>query len=186
MNYHFTSDVHFYHANIIKYSNRPFVSVEEMNEALINNWNAVVAPNDIVWQLGDFSFAKIDKTEAILHRLNGQKYAVLGNHDQEIIKNRRDLLDKGLFKEIVSYKELKINGEHLCLFHFAGRTWNKAHRGSWSLWGHTHGDMEPYARSVDVGVDSPFITGKAEYRPFSFEEIKSFMNNREIIGHHDR
>lgn len=186
MKYHFTSDVHFHHKNIIKFCNRPFASIEEMNEKLIRNWNEVVAPQDIVWQLGDFSFASIEKTESILHQLNGEKYAVLGNHDKEIIRNRRRLLDNGLFKEIVSYKELKIEGTQVNLFHYAGRTWNKSHHGSYLLFGHTHNDLPPYGRSVDVGVDSTAILGHAVYRPFSFEEIKRFMDKQEIIGHHDR
>jgi calcineurin-like phosphoesterase family protein len=186
MNHYFTSDNHFFHTNIIKYSNRPFANVDDMNEQMIQRWNDIVNHEDIVWTLGDFSFAKIDKTIQILSRLNGQKSIVFGNHDQEIQKNRKQLLELGLFKEMRDYKELKIDGEHLCLFHFAGRTWNKAHRGSWSLWGHTHNDLAPYGKSVDVGVDSTYVTGKAEYRPFSFDEIKRFMANREIIGHHDR
>jgi calcineurin-like phosphoesterase family protein len=186
MKYHFTSDIHFYHKNIIKFCNRPFASVEEMNVTLINNWNKVVMPEDIVWQLGDFSFANIEKTESVLRQLNGQKYAVLGNHDKEIIRNRGRLLDAGLFKEIVSYKELNIEGIQVNLFHYAGRTWNKSHHGAWQIFGHTHNDLEPYGRSVDVGVDSTYITGKAEYRPFCFEEIKRFMDKQPIIGHHDR
>ena len=55
----FTSDTHFYHANIINFCKRPFANVETMNEALIENWNAVVGANDIVFHLGDFCFIPI-------------------------------------------------------------------------------------------------------------------------------
>ena len=55
-NMFFTSDTHWGHANSIKYCNRPFIDVVEMDEQLIDNWNSVVKANDEVWQLGDFSF----------------------------------------------------------------------------------------------------------------------------------
>lgn len=186
MKYHFTSDVHFHHANIIKYSNRPFKSVEDMNEQLIQNWNNVVAPNDVVYQLGDFCFARIEKIIPILRRLNGQKHAVYGNHDKELKKNRRVLMDEGLFLSMDKQQELTIEGQFITLYHYGQRAWNKSHHGAWQLFGHTHNDMPPYGKSVDVGVDSTYITGKAEYRPFSFEEIKRFMDKQPIIGHHDR
>lgn len=157
-----------------------------MNEQLIQNWNSVVAPEDTVWQLGDFCFASIEKMESILCRLNGNKYAVLGNHDKVVKQNRRRLLDSGLFLAIEKSEEINVNGIHINLYHYAGRTWNKAHHGAWQLFGHTHNDLPPYGRSVDVGVDSTYITGKAEYRPFSFEEIKRFMDKQEVIGHHDK
>ena len=68
MNTFFISDLHFFHKNIIKYSNRPFSSVEEMNESLIKEWNYIVKPNDVIYNLGDFCFSDIEKLESILSR----------------------------------------------------------------------------------------------------------------------
>lgn len=75
-----TSDPHYWHANVIKYCSRPYATVEEMNEALIENWNDVVAPEDIVIVLGDFAMAA-RAVETILPRLKGRKKLILGNHD---------------------------------------------------------------------------------------------------------
>lgn len=180
-NLYFTSDVHLGHTNIIKFCNRPFNSVEEMNEGLIQNWNAVVKPGDTVWSLGDFAFLPFEKTVEIIKRLNGNLYMVLGNHCQKIIQNRKMLVESGLVKEICDYKEIKWLNQKMVLFHYAQRTWNGAHYGTWQLFGHTHGTMAPYGKSVDVGIDSPFITGKAEHRPFSFEEINEFMSKQDLI-----
>ena len=87
----FTSDTHFYHANIINFCKRPFANVETMNEALIENWNAVVGANDIVFHLGDFCFGGSAEWTNILNRLNGRIYLIVGNHD---LKNLR----KGYYK----------------------------------------------------------------------------------------
>ena len=76
----FTSDHHFYHTNIIKYCNRPFQSVEEMNEEMVKRWNSVVNPGDTVYYLGDFSLAK-RPVEVFVPRLNGEKHFIMGNHD---------------------------------------------------------------------------------------------------------
>lgn len=76
----FTSDLHFYHANVIRYCSRPYSSVEHMNEMMILNWNSVVSPEDIVYCLGDFSLAA-RPVESFTQRLNGKKILVLGNHD---------------------------------------------------------------------------------------------------------
>lgn len=184
-NMFFTSDVHFGHANIIKFCNRPFASVEEMNEGLIERWNEVVKPGDTVWSLGDFAFLPFPKTIEIIKRLNGNLHMVLGNHCQKIAQNRKELLESGLVKEIRDYKELSLNKQRICMFHYAQRAWNGSHYGAWQLFGHTHGDMEPYGKSVDVGVDSPFILGYAPYRPFAFEEVSQFMTNQPVIKHHD-
>lgn len=76
----FSSDHHFYHNNIIRYCDRPFSSVEEMNESMIVSWNAVVSPDDTVFYLGDFSMA-FRPVETITPRLNGRKILIPGNHD---------------------------------------------------------------------------------------------------------
>ena len=173
--------IFFFHANIIRFCNRPFASVEEMNEGIIERWNKSVKPTDTVWSLGDFAFCQYDQIVSILRRLNGNIHMVLGNHDMNIQKNRKALLDEGLVKEIRDYKELKPDGNTICMFHYPQRTWNKAHYGSWHLFGHVHGSMEPLGRSVDVGMDSPYVLGEPVYRPFSYEEVRDFMRNREVI-----
>lgn len=75
------SDTHFGHENIIKYCNRPFSSVEEMDQTMIKRWNETVSNNDIVIHLGDFSFYCKDKTREIIKQLNGKKILIMGNHD---------------------------------------------------------------------------------------------------------
>lgn len=76
------SDTHFNHENVIRYSNRPYSSIEEMNEALIANWNKAVGPEDVVICLGDFALGKKEDIPRIVARLNGIKVLVLGNHDR--------------------------------------------------------------------------------------------------------
>jgi len=183
----FTSDNHFYHNRIIEYSKRPFVDVEDMHYQMIQKWNAIVQPNDTVYNLGDFSFGKIDDTVKILKRLNGNIHLTLGNHDRELIRNKEMLLAKGYFKSMDYYKEIKVEGQHINLFHFGCRVWNKSHHSAWLLFGHSHGSLAPHGKSVDVGSDSPWITGQAEYRPFSFSEVKRFMDKQEVtyVDHHE-
>lgn len=185
MNTWFTSDNHFGHANSIKYCNRPFKDCQEMDETMIRLWNENVKPGDTVWTLGDFAFLKLDKIENLIRRLNGNIHITLGNHDQEIRKNRRRLLDEGFFKEIVDYKELKMDGQHLVLCHYPMRQWNRSHHGAYQLFGHVHGGLEPLNTSVDVGVDSTWVTGTAPYKPFHYDEIVRFMKKQTIGTHHE-
>lgn len=176
----FTSDEHYFHKRICEYAGRPFSSVDEMNYTLIINHNNLVGPYDHVYHLGDFGFAPVDKLESVLSQLNGLHHLILGNHDKEIINNRNRLLDKKLFQTIQPYKELTIEKQFIALFHYGCRVWNKSHHGSWQLFGHSHNSLPAYGKSVDVGVDSTWITGKAEYRPFSFEELKRYMATRDV------
>ncbi|MCB0745233.1 MAG: hypothetical protein KDC67_15095, partial [Ignavibacteriae bacterium] len=93
---------------------------------------------------------------------------------------------RNLIVEMVSSKEISVNGQFICLYHYGCRVWNKSHHGSWHLYGHSHGSLPPMGKSVDVGVDAPYITGQAEYRPFSFEEIEKKKKNRgsHEVDHH--
>lgn len=179
-NLFFISDTHWSHKNVIKYSNRPFTSVEEMDEAMIENWNNTVTDKDIIYHLGDFSFANYDTTKSILKRLRGHKHFLWGNHDQIFVKNK-DLL--GYFETVQDYKELRWNKQKIVLMHYPLLTWNKGHYGAWHLHGHCHSSINHLNEGttrVDVGVDN------FGYTPISFDEIEKIMDNRTYIAvdHH--
>jgi len=78
----FTSDTHFGHKNIIKYSERPFADFEEMDWKIVDQWNKMVGPTDVVYHLGDVAMGASDRWDNILSSLNGYKVLVVGNHDR--------------------------------------------------------------------------------------------------------
>ena len=176
------SDTHFGHVNIIKFCNRPFNSVEEMDKALINNWNSVVQPNDIVFHLGDFAFAPNARWKQLIQILNGHIYLIVGNHD-EIRYPGHQVSD--LFEGVTSQLIVKIDGQAVYLNHYPflcyGGTWRKD--AVWQLYGHVHSgphcegkDMSrlnitfPY--QYDVGVDNN------NYTPVSWKQIKEIINKQ--------
>ena len=108
----FTSDLHFGHRNIIKYCNRLWNTVEEMDEALIHNWNSVVGKNDIGVDLGDFAFASNQRWRELVSRLNGKHYLILGNHD--VSRYPGDSI-MGLFEGVEHQMLLDINGRYVYL-----------------------------------------------------------------------
>jgi calcineurin-like phosphoesterase family protein len=170
MNIYFSSDLHFGHNNIIKYCNRPYSSVEEMDEALISNWNAKVQRDDVVYILGDVFFCQLARAEAIMHCLNGKKRLILGNHDKLI---RREPELQKFFDAI--YPDLHhetINGQYIAMCHYPLLTWHKAARGAWNLHGHSHGTIpfDPKYRRLDVGIDPQ------NYSPISFNDVKRIMD----------
>ncbi|MFN3852492.1 MAG: metallophosphoesterase [Spirosomataceae bacterium] len=171
----FTSDHHFGHKNICKFSNRPFDSVEEMDEELIKRWNERVKPNDDVYHLGDVGLCNSARLREILEQLNGNIFLIRGNHDgaAESCKSR--------FEWIKDYYKLKIQdtgfegGEQsIILMHYAMRVWDKSHWGTYQLYGHSHGELpdDPNLLSFDVGVDCH------NYYPISWEEVKEIMNKK--------
>lgn len=104
----FTSDTHFGHKRIIELCNRPFADVEEMNEAVVNNWNSVVAHDDEVYHLGDVALGPWVEWDSILTRLNGYKILVIGNHDRIFGAEKQKMRDRftplynGWFDEVYS------------------------------------------------------------------------------------
>jgi len=133
---YFTSDLHLNHANIIKYNNRPFVNVVEMNKQLITNINSVVKSNDELYILGDFAFAQKRQTNEYLDDIQCKNvFLIKGNHDS-FLKDR-DTVELN-FKGIYQYYELNYNGISFILFHYPIAVWNKKHFGSIHLYGHVH------------------------------------------------
>lgn len=114
-NIFFTSDLHFCHSNILKFCSRPFNSIEEMDEALIANWNSVVRENDIVFDLGDFAFAPNWRWKEILERLNGVHYLIMGNHD--VTRYPGDSI-MSLFHKVSQQMLLKIDNRKVYLNHY--------------------------------------------------------------------
>jgi calcineurin-like phosphoesterase family protein len=165
----FTADTHFGHTAIIRYQNRPFSSVEQMDDALIAAWNACVAPGDTVYHLGDFCYRSTKGADAYLARLNGTVHLISGNHDEHTVAEHR-----GLFASVQSMLTVKVEGQRIVLFHYPLREWPHAYTGAWHLFGHVHGNLDdqPHGFSLDVGVDSH------QFRPWSFKELTTKFEHR--------
>ena len=139
MSIFYISDLHFGHANIIKFDNRPFNSVEEMNKALIDNWNSVVTDKDTIMILGDFCWGLEDEWIAILDQLRGNKQLILGNHDLHHMSKKL----RSKFQDVKDYKEIKDNGKRVLLSHYP----ILCYRGAYNpdivhLFGHVHTTLE--------------------------------------------
>ena len=159
----FTSDLHMCHSNIITFCQRPFANVDEMNEALINNHNSVVSPDDEVFILGDFSFdRKGDRTKAIFERLAGKKILVQGNHDHRITLDLPWVSKHHILEQ-------KIGNDLVVMCHFPMKSWSGSHTGSLHLHGHSHGTMQGTSQSVDCGVDM------WDWTPRELHELKRHM-----------
>lgn len=144
----FTADTHFSHAGIIARCSRPFADVRDMDEMLIDGWNAVVGKSDIVHHLGDFAHrATPQRMKAIFDRLNGAKFLTVGNHDDGATKK---LPWAGPPQQMT---EITVEGQRLFLCHYAMRTWRGQHRGVVQLYGHSHGRLPGTSLSTDVGID---------------------------------
>lgn len=174
-----TSDLHFSHANILKYNpaTRQFRDVEHMNSEMIRMWNETVTADDLVYILGDVSFANVIKSVEIMKSLNGRKILVQGNHDSKLVKHNSFI---ECFEEIHQYLEIDYDGSKIIMSHFPFLEWNQMHRGSINFFGHLHGDktgQEQY-RCKDVGMDA---TGKIVI--LMEDAIKDALKG-EIKNHH--
>ena len=198
-NLFFTSDLHLYHKFMVRGMRdenddllpgakipRPmFSSVEEMNEVIIEKNNERVRKGDLVYDLGDLALKTTEENVlSCLNRMNGQRYQFEGNHD-DIAKK---LAKKGAFVWFKQLKELSLskpyfdNTQKITLCHYALRVWPDSFKGSFQLYGHSHGmlpeDWEcpechfvdpPHALQFDVGVDCH------NFYPVSIEEVKAKM-----------
>jgi calcineurin-like phosphoesterase family protein/2'-5' RNA ligase len=156
----FISDLHLDHANIIKYCNRPFRSVSEMNDFIVNTWNKTVRKNDIVYFLGDMAYGRGSrKTRFWLEKLNGNIVFIKGTHDRS--------------RHIKFYDKLILNyeGHRFLLIHNprdAPSDWV-----DWVIHGHTHNNNPEYPL---VNKNRKTINVSAElldYKPISLEELLS-------------
>ena len=163
MSVFFTADTHFGHTNVIKHCKRPYGSIEEHDEALINNWNSMVGRNDIVYVIGDFAWKNHNR---FISALKGRKILILGSHD----KMGKDVLKN--FTEVHPVRTVSINGNPIWLQHCCPRVWEKCHYGIPCFFGHSHGRLRTFNLSFDVGVDC------WEYKPVPWETMAVLIKDR--------
>lgn len=171
----FTSDTHFCHENIIRFSGRPFANAVEMNEELIRRWNETVPEDGIVFHLGDFCLGHPRDWNDIMSRLHGKIYLILGNHDMKNIKG--GFMQR--FELVTQQMSIRVGGQSIILNHNPFLCYGGSYRDVWQLFGHVHsgplsktGLDSPrlkmlFPRQYDVGVDNN------DFRPVSYAEVKT-------------
>ena len=151
----FTSDSHFGHDNIIRHCKRPcrehpFQDGAQMDRALMDAWNSVVSPGDVVYHLGDFSLRPAAVISDLLKKLHGIKHLIVGNHD------RVDEISGCRLQGWASMREMakiSVDGHSVFLCHYPMREWPGMWQGTVHLYGHVHGNLQPLPGSMEVGAD---------------------------------
>lgn len=167
----FTSDTHLFHTLMAKM--RGFQNVEEMNEKLIDNWNASIHRHDTVYHLGDFAFNNPDLKKT-RYRLNGKIHLISGNHD----KKNNQLYNGTLFSSHSDLMTLMVNKQPIVLCHYQMKIWDRSHFGAWHLFGHSHTGLNTprlhsgEGKSFDVGVDNWGLY------PVSYDQVVAEMARR--------
>ena len=176
----FTSDTHFNHANIIKFCNRPFKDVEQMNDVMIANWNSVIGKDDTVFHLGDFCLGGAAEWTKILDRLNGKIYLIMGNHDLKNI--RQGFISR--FEHVAMQMRIEIGKKRIYLCHYPFLCFEGSYKDDvWQLFGHVHTRRSNsgidagrhqylYPTQNDVGVDNNNFT------PVLFGQVKRIIDKQ--------
>lgn len=174
----YIADWHYDHANCIAFDNRPFRNVNDMNQALIERWNKVVFPEDIVYVLGDMFWCKASDAIPVLDKLNGQKFLIKGNHDR-----CHDNEFKKKFVKITEYMEVDDEGRNVVLCHYPIPCFKNHFYGWFHLYGHVHTSFEynmmehtkylmgslyeKKCKMFNVGAMLPYM----DYTPRTLDEI---------------
>lgn len=175
----YIADWHYNHANILSYDNRPFKTVEEMDAALVERWNATVTSADTVYVLGDMFWGGETKAVPVLDSLNGKKILIKGNHDR--CKNTEF---RKRFDQISGYLEITDGDRHVVLSHYPMPCFKNHFHGWYHLYGHVHNSFEAnmmehdrmlledlYCRKCNmfnVGAMMPWM----DYTPRTLDEIE--------------
>lgn len=172
---YFISDTHFNHKNIIKYCNRPFDSIQQMNETLIKNWNEIVNSEDTIYHLGDFALGSKGLILDIVNKLNGNKYLVRGNHDNWSAST----YEKFGFN-VLKNAPIKLDEHKLMLSHIPVPD-SQIPKGFVNIHGHIHDkklyeciekyDTSRYSVEKHINVSCDVT----DFKPISLDEIKKLI-----------
>ena len=207
---YFTSDLHFFHKNILKYTKRPYKHLDDMHAAIITEWNSTVQATDTVYHLGDFAFAAKNKAGAVLDilaQLNGTIVLLQGNHDDlemwqrlvEIAPHMCELVAPHEIALAISkvrlvaapYLEISqvlgdgVGKTKIIMCHYPIASWNFQQYGAVHLHGHMHGGCAGLVegKALDVGLDS--LHGQFDMlRPISIDEVAAYMAKKPVLRRH--
>lgn len=188
-NVFFTSDTHIRHKNVIKHCPKRAevggFDIEDMDahdKWLIDTWNKTVSKKDIVYILGDFSFANSEWTKKILGKLNGKKFLILGNHDKssEKLENYFEQITQmkmATFKPIhFPFLEEEFN---VFMCHYAMVVWPQKHYGAVQCCGHSHGRLDDFnEESTDLRVDVGWDSKLGNFNLISLEKLYSYFKEK--------
>lgn len=176
----FSSDHHFGHKNIIQYENRPFKTLDKMDEYMIAKWNQCVQPDDVCYIIGDFSFRSYIQTVELVQKLHGRKHLIWGNHDDW---NRNRLMK--LFDSVYDQAIIQLSNKiRVKLSHFPyvspdenpdrlrNRKFRPYNEGHWLLHGHVHSlwKINRQLKCINVGVDV------WDFKPINHDKILAIIN----------
>lgn len=177
-NSHFISDLHLGHTNVIKQDNRPFNSIDEHDSCILSGLSELPV-GDELWVLGDVAFKKEALAKFFEATSHLQVFLVRGNHDDKLAWKQRasfhTAYEATYIRRALGYETLR-----LYLSHYSHQTWRNSCHGSYHLFGHSHGDLKPVGRSMDVGAN---VIG---YKPISLKSVHELLSQVQFTTHHPK
>ena len=152
---YYIADTHFGDERVMRLAHRPFETVEEMNEIMINNWNQKVKLGDRVYIIGDFAFSDLE-AQSVFNKLNGVKHLIIGNHDSVLSQKTLNM-----FGSVSSIEKIEDEGKSVVLCHYPLLSYENSIYGGYQIFGHIHNNSNDIAytlqnqlpRSLHAGVD---------------------------------
>ena len=193
----FTSDWHLDHVNIMKYCNRPFEKIEDMNQTIFSNFFDIIHRGDTVYFLGDLSFGQrhLSYFFLMLRDRGITVHFIIGNHDKDLIKFTKEKNFFATFSTTIQHLifllNIEIENQSVTLCHYPMLTFNKSHYGAWQLYGHHHNNTyyknippEIMGKKMNIGVDVN------NFKPVSWNQVKAYMikqpNNFDLLKPEER
>ena len=171
MNYWFMSDLHLSHENLRVFLNRPFKSIDEMDEIILNNISSNIRGGDYFYFLGDLAWRSTayENFFAMIKKSRIQLFFIYGNHDSNVpLKYLNQCVWHG------SLKDIKINNQKITLCHYMMKSWNCSHHGAWHLHGHHHTDVSNIADGKVMNVCADLNN----FMPIHFDTVSEYMKTR--------
>lgn len=168
---YYIGDMHLGHKNVIKHDGRPFDSVDEMDAALISNWNRVVKDEDEVYIIGDFIYRSGYTGEYYLKQLKGHKHLIVGNHDSKLLK---DVKACSYFESVEWLGYVKDGDRDVVMCHFPIAEWSGKRRrvSSYHVFSHIHNrqdDSYEYMKSLKNALNAGCMLN--DFKPVTLDEL---------------